>query len=85
MGDEGRARYFDTSAFSLNPAFSFGTAPRIMPNLYGPGAANYDISLFKTTPIREGMRLQFRAEAFNAFNRVNLGAPGTAVTSPAVT
>jgi hypothetical protein len=81
LSNEGRARYFDTSVFSLNPAFSFGTAPRIMPNLYGPGAANFDISVFKTTNFRESLRLQFRAEAFNAFNRVQFGNPVTTITS----
>jgi hypothetical protein len=83
MSNAGRAQYFDTSAFSLNPAFSFGTAPRIMPNLYGPGAANFDISLFKTTMIKEEWRLQFRVEAFNAFNRVQFGNPQTNITNNA--
>ena len=81
IANAGRARYFDTSVFSLNPAFTFGTAPRIMPNLYGPGAANFDISLFKTTEIKEKWRLQFRAEAFNAFNRAQFGNPVTSITS----
>jgi hypothetical protein len=82
MSNEGRVRYFDTSAFSLNAPFTFGNAPRIMPNLYGPGAANFDISLFKNAKIRERYRLQFRAEAFNAFNRVQFGNPNTTITSP---
>jgi len=33
------------------------------------------ISLFRTFQVRSGLRLQFRAEAFNAFNFVNLGNP----------
>src|SRR5262249_46967513 len=77
LSNAGRARYFDTSVFSFNPAFTFGNAPRIMPNLYGPGAANFDISLFKNTTIRERWKVQFRAEAFNAFNRVQFGNPAT--------
>ena len=83
LSNAGRARYFDTSVFSLNPVFTLGTAPRIMPNLYGPGAANFDFSLFKTTTIKEKWRIQFRAEAFNAFNRVQFGNPTTAITNTA--
>jgi hypothetical protein len=33
--------------------------------------------LFKNTRIVEGKTLQFRAEAFNAFNKVNLNNPNT--------
>ena len=42
----------------------------------GPGQQVYDLSLFKTTTIKENLRLQFRAEFFNAFNRANFRAPG---------
>ncbi len=75
--------YFDTSAFSLNDPFTFGNAPRIMPNLRGPGAANFDLSLFKNTTITERIKLQFRAEAFNAFNRVQFQIPNTSINSAA--
>ena len=51
-----------------------GDLPR---NAYrGPGYASTDLSLFKNFPL--GMRdskLQFRAEVFNVFNRVNLQRP----------
>jgi hypothetical protein len=41
-----------------------------------PGAINVDISLMKTFALPwEGHRIQFRAEAFNAFNHVNLYNP----------
>jgi len=41
-----------------------------------PGAINFDIALMKTFSLPwEGHRLQFRAEAFNAFNHVNLYNP----------
>ena len=69
--------YFDTSVFSFNAPFTFGTAPRIMPSLYGPGAKNFDFSLFKNARINQRYQLQFRAEVFNAFNRVQLGNPAT--------
>jgi hypothetical protein len=41
-----------------------------------PGSTNIDISIMKTFALPwEGHRLQFRAEAFNAFNHVNLYDP----------
>jgi hypothetical protein len=72
--------YFNTSDFSLNPLYTFGNVPRIMPDLYGPGTADFGISLFKNTQFRERWKLQFRAEAFNAFNRVQFGNLATNIT-----
>jgi hypothetical protein len=73
--------YFDTSVFSINPPFTFGNAPRLMPNLRGPRASNFDVSLFKNLHINERFRMQFRAEAFNAFNHPQFGNPNTTITS----
>ena len=43
-----------------------------------------DLALMKVVrvPHREDMRFEFRAEAFNATNRVNLGTPDYNVTDP---
>jgi hypothetical protein len=50
-----------------------------------PGYTNFDVSLSKSFALPwEGHRLQFRAEAFNAFNNVNFYAPQLSVSSPAV-
>ena len=40
-------------------------------SIRGPGLQRWDISLFKNTKIREGMSIQFRAEAFDIFNHTN--------------
>lgn len=45
-------------------------------SLRGPDFFNTDLSVFKNFRLREEMNLQFRAEIFNVFNRVNLGRPG---------
>ena len=37
-------------------------------NILGPGQNNWDMSLAKSTKIRESQSLQFRAEFFNTFN-----------------
>ncbi len=76
-------QYFDTSAFIINAPFTFGNAPRLMPNLRAPGMANLDLSLFKVVKLRERLRLQVRGEAFNALNRVQFNTPNTNINSSA--
>ena len=54
--------------------------PATHPHLVvGPrdGPHNLDFSIFKSFVLREGMKVQFRAEAFNLTNSVQLGAPNT--------
>jgi hypothetical protein len=74
-------RYFDTSVFSQPAAFTFGNTQPTSPDLRSPGVRTWDLSLFKEFGLREAMRIQFRAEAFNAFNTVRFGSPNTTVTS----
>lgn len=66
-------RWFDTTQFVNPPAFTLGNVGRTLPDVRNPGAFNMDLSLIKDTQIRESLRLQFRAEAFNWLNWVNLG------------
>jgi hypothetical protein len=71
-------RWFDTSAFSVTPAFRFGNTPRVMPNLRTDGVKNLDFSLFKNNYFHGGRRnAQLRIEAFNVLNRVQFGVPNT--------
>ena len=76
-------QYFDTSDFSFNAPFTFGNAPRLMPNLRSAGIDNFDISLFKNTRVGDRFQVQFRAEAFNVFNRVQFDVPNTNINSTA--
>jgi hypothetical protein len=69
------ARWFDTSQFVNPQAWTLGNVGRVLPDVRAPGLFNMDLSLIKDTRIREGLRLQFRAEAFNWLNRTNLGLP----------
>lgn len=49
----------------------------------GPAFHNFDVSLIKETAfMREALKLQFRAEFFNAFNLVNFGLPANIVLGP---
>jgi hypothetical protein len=73
--------YFNTSCFAQPAAFTFGDESRNDPTLRSPGEANWDFSAFKNFALSpEGRaRLQFRAEFFNVFNRVQFGYPGQAL------
>jgi len=67
-------QWFNKAAFVNLPVAAGppGDAPR--GSVRGPGLQRWDISLFKNTKIREGMSMQFRAEAFNIFNHTNFDA-----------
>ncbi len=71
-------RWFDTGALVNPPDFTFGTIGRALPDVRAPGTVNFDLSLFKDTFVTESINVQFRAEAFNFVNHVNLRAPNTA-------
>jgi hypothetical protein len=72
------AEWFDTTVFSQPAAFTFGNAPRALPNVRGGGVKNFDLSAFKNVSVlREGrVKVQIRAEFFNAFNRPEFSPPG---------
>lgn len=60
---------FNKDAFESIDSFNFyyGAGPRIS-NERGFAYKNSDFSIYKTIPLREELRLQFRAEFFNVFN-----------------
>jgi len=68
-------RWFDTAAFVNPPLFTFGNVGRTLPDVRAPGTFNWDLSAIKNTRITERVNLQFRAEAFNFMNNVNLKPP----------
>jgi len=76
-------RWFDTSVFSQPAAFSLGNVSPLIADLRNHYIHNLDLSVFKVFQLRESLRLQFRAEAFNSLNRVRFGSPNTTVTGGA--
>jgi hypothetical protein len=74
------ARWFNTDAFVLQPAGSFGDAGRN--TFFGPGILNVDASIIRNFRLMRTKTLQFRLEAFNAFNNPIWNDPNTQLTSP---
>src|SRR5262249_18452532 len=77
----GVAKYFDTSAFVPAPQFVIGSSSRNP--VRGPGLQEADLMIGKTFPIREKVKLELRAEAFNVTNTPPLGDPNGSCGSAA--
>jgi hypothetical protein len=70
------AEYFNVDAFTYPTIGTFSNQSRN--SFYGPGYLQTDMTLqryFPLTHIHEGMRMLFRAEAFNVWNTPNLANP----------
>jgi hypothetical protein len=67
------AHWFNTAAFGIAPQFTIGTASRNP--VRGPSYRDVDLSVVRRVRITPGQSFEFRAEIFNLFNTVNLGAP----------
>ncbi len=93
--DQGGAIAFGSGTPYLNPAafaqipstaggvpLRLGTAPRFLPSTRGPARVSEDAGLQKRFAFAESANLEFRADAFNLFNRAGRGDPNTNVTSP---
>ena len=79
-GTHTAASWFNTAAFTTPAAFTFGNVGRN--TIYGPGRQTLDLALQRELAITEKMKLQIRAEAFNALNHTNLGTPNRFVNTP---
>ena len=84
--DSGRPReelieqWFNTAAF-VQPGIGLdGTAGRSI--IEGPGYRNVDLGLFRDFNLPGHSVFQFRVEATNVFNIVNLTNPGTGLNAP---
>ena len=79
-GTRSAAQWFNPAAFVAPPAFTYGDAGRN--SVYGPPLQTLDFALARSFRISEKTNFQFRAEAFNALNKVNLGTPNRFVNTP---
>lgn len=71
--------WFDKMAFVLPPIRFQRNAGRNV--IRGPGRNDLDISMIKSFPISERMKVQFRAEFFNVTNHPSFGFPDENVSN----
>jgi hypothetical protein len=65
------------SCWQQIPSYGLGVLPNRVSTVRQPQVPNLDLSLQRNFPIREGISLQFRADAFNITNSVLFGGADT--------
>jgi hypothetical protein len=77
--------YFNVNAFMTAPPFTFGNTPRTLafPSLRNDWWKNESVSIARTFKIKENVNFQFKADAFNVFNRTLFGGVNTDLQSTA--
>jgi hypothetical protein len=73
-------QWFNSAAFATPPAYTFGNAGRN--TVEAPGMQLLDLAVTREFHLTEALRLQVRAEGFNALNHTNLGTPNRFVNTP---
>jgi hypothetical protein len=78
--------WFNGDSMKVMPAFTARRVPFYWNDLRNPAINNWDMAFLKNTMVyKERVKLQFRFEMINAFNRVWFGGLSTGVTSPTYT
>ncbi len=79
-GSKSPGSFLNLANFTTPAPGDFGTCrPRAF---HGPGIEETDLSLFKSFPLGEARRLEFRAEFFNAFNHPSFANPAASIAAP---
>jgi len=85
VNDNSSVGYFSNpDALTAPDDHTMGNSARTISSVRTPGTRNVTMSLFKEfslARLREGTRLEYRLEAFNAFNHPQFDVPDTAVGS----
>lgn len=74
-------KWFDTSKFALNPAYTPRTNPYTYSGLTGPRFQDLDLSVSKNFTIFEGVKSQLKMSSFNATNSLMRADPDMNVQS----
>jgi hypothetical protein len=80
IGDRSIKHWFNTAAFSVPTAGSYGNSGR--DTIIGPGSWLMSLVLAKNIPLRDSMGIELRAEADNVLNHANYSGLDTVVNSP---
>jgi hypothetical protein len=72
--------WFNPAAFATPAAYTFGNLGRN--TMYGPRMQTLDLAVTRAFVVVERVRLEMRAEAYNALNHSNWGTPNRFVNTP---
>ena len=75
-----RFNFFNPLVFGRPAQGTLGNVGRNA--LTGPGIANWDISMYKTTHITERVTAQLRVETFNTFNHTQFASVNGGISVP---
>jgi hypothetical protein len=79
-GGQTITNWINPVAFSIPARGTWGNAGRAL--IRAPGLFQVDTAIARSVRITERSNVQFRLEAFNVFNRVELGSPNVNLSSP---
>jgi Carboxypeptidase regulatory-like domain len=79
-GGQTITNWINPAAFSIPTKGTWGNAGRAL--IRAPGLFQVDTAIARSVKITERSNVQFRMEAFNVFNRVELGSPNVNLSSP---
>jgi hypothetical protein len=71
--------WFNVAAFAVPAVGTDGNSGRNI--IDGPGVRNVDLGIFRDIPLKGRSMFQFRLEATNVFNIINLSNPGTSLNA----
>jgi hypothetical protein len=80
LGTKTKAEWFNTAAYAIPAQYTYGDGGRN--TLQAQRWIDLTASVIRSFPIKEQMRFEFRAEAFNMLNHPIFGAPGSDLNSP---
>ena len=66
--EERLTNWINPAAFTAAPAYTFGDAPRTLPDLRTPGQRNVDLSVQKTLTFARSKTVSVRADVLNVFD-----------------
>jgi hypothetical protein len=82
ISDPGPSKWFDTSVFSLLPAYTPRTNPWYYEGVRGPGFWQLDSTISKDFHVTEKHKFELRLEMYNSLNHFIPNGPVTSVTNP---
>ena len=72
--------WINAAAFATPASGTYGNAGRNL--IRAPGLWQMDLAVVKKVPLKERFGVEFRAEAFNVFNRAQFGVPQANLSTP---